>query len=50
MIELLDAVDDNDHVIRCMSREDIHKFSLRHRASMYWFLIQNNVFSYKNGP
>jgi len=33
MIEFLDAVDDNDHVIGCMSREEIHRFSLRHRAS-----------------
>lgn len=33
VIELLDAVDENDHVIGCMSREDIHKFFLRHRAA-----------------
>ncbi|OOO01153.1 MAG: putative Nudix hydrolase YfcD [Chromatiales bacterium USCg_Taylor] len=33
VIELLDAVDENDHVIGCMSREDIHKFCLRHRAA-----------------
>ncbi|MGH8508027.1 MAG: NUDIX hydrolase [Gammaproteobacteria bacterium] len=33
MVELLDVVDENDHVIGCMSREDIHKFTLRHRAA-----------------
>jgi hypothetical protein len=48
--ELFDVVDEKDQVLYPLSRGEIHKRHLRHRAVHIFWLNQAANFAYNDGP